>query len=125
MARGWEIIARKAAATVSFWLLIGLIPYFGIRAIIRIEATGIRLFLVVVVFGVAFGAASLLERLLLPTDIKPNTEPSQTWPRWYSGFRQPIVHRQSDDLPYSYVVLPRSKSAPEATDPLRKTSPRG
>jgi hypothetical protein len=48
-------------------------------AAIKIEATRMRLFLVVVVVGVAFSAACFLERLLrdyMPTDIQPNGEPN-------------------------------------------------
>lgn len=110
MAPGSKIIARKAAGAAGFWLLMGVILYFGLREAIKIEATGIRLFFVLVVVGVAFGAATLLERLLRPTDIKRPVEPAGTWPRWYSGFKQPIVFRQTDHLPYSYVVLPRPKT---------------
>jgi hypothetical protein len=63
VARGWRNI-RDAAQTASFWLLMGLITYLGMSAVVKIEATGIRLFLAVAVFGVAFGAISLLERRL-------------------------------------------------------------
>lgn len=123
VARGWKIIARKAAGTIGFWFLMGLIPYFGISAVIKIEATGTRLFLVVVVFGVAFGAASLLERLLrgsVPTGIQPNVRRTEIWPRWYSGFKKPIVYRQSNHVPYSYVVLPRPKTRQQQPELLRK-----
>jgi hypothetical protein len=57
-------------------------------AVIRIEATRTRLFLVVVVVSVAFGAACFLERLLrdyLQTDIQPKIEPSDvtsSLPKW-------------------------------------------
>jgi hypothetical protein len=57
-------------------------------AVIRIEATRTRLFLVVVVVSVAFGAACFLERLLrdyLQTDIQPKSEPSDvtsSLPKW-------------------------------------------
>jgi hypothetical protein len=56
--------------------------------VIKVEATRARLFLVVVVVGVAFSAACLLERLLrdyLRTDAQPNAEPSDvtgSLPKW-------------------------------------------
>ena len=55
------------------------------NAVIKIETTATRLVLVVV-FGVAFGAASLVEHLLrdfVPTDIQSNGEATDIWPRWY------------------------------------------
>jgi hypothetical protein len=64
VAREWVYIAREVARTAGFWLCFGLITYVGINAVIKIKATGARLLLVAVVFGVAFGAASLLEHLL-------------------------------------------------------------
>jgi hypothetical protein len=110
VARGWRNIPRKAAAPAGYWLVLGLITFLGMNAAIKIEATGTRLLVVVVVFGVALAGASLLEQLLrayMPTDIKPDNEPTDTWPRWYLKFSEPIAYRQSDHLPYSYVVLPR------------------
>jgi hypothetical protein len=110
MARGWGNIARKAAGPAGYWLVLGLIAFLGMTAVIRIEGTGTRLFLVVVVFGVAFGAASLLEQLLrdyLSTDIPSNGKPTDIWPRWYLQSSEPIVYRRSDHVPYSYVVLPQ------------------
>jgi hypothetical protein len=102
-ARGWENITRDAAQTVGFWLLMGLITYLGISAVVKIEATGTRLFLAIAVFGVAFGAVSLLERQLR------HGEPAdEGWPRWYSQFNSPTLYRSSDGAAYSYVVLPRS-----------------
>ena len=62
----WGNIARKAAAPAGYWLVLGLITFLGLNAVIKIEATGTRLFLVVIVISVALGAASLLERLLMP-----------------------------------------------------------
>jgi hypothetical protein len=111
MARGWETIVREAARTVGFLASFGLIAYLGMNTVIKIEATRTRLFLVVVVFGVAFGAASLLDYLLrdrVPTDTQPNRKPAEIWQRWYSHLSEPIVYCRSDHLPYSYVVLPRS-----------------
>ena len=111
MARGWGNIGRKAAVPAGYWLVLGLITFLGMNAVIKIEPTGTRLVLVVVVFGVAFGAASLLEHVLrdyVPTDIPPNGEPTDIWPQWYSQFGEPIVYRRSDREPYSYVVLPRA-----------------
>ena len=110
MPRGWRIIARKAAGTAGYWLLMGIITYLGMSAVVKIEATGTRLLLAVLVFGVAFGAASLLERILrdnVPTDIQPKGEPTEIWPPWYSQFSEPMVCCRSDHVPYSYVVLPR------------------
>jgi hypothetical protein len=103
-------IAREAARTAAFLASFGLIAYFGMNAVIKIEATQTRLFLVSVVFGVSFGAASFLDHLLrdrVPTDTQPDSEPTGIWPRWYSRLSEPIVYRQSDRVPYSYVVLPR------------------
>ena len=108
MARGWRNIAREAARTVSFWLPFSLITYLGMIAAIRIEATRTRLFLVVVVFSVAYGAASLLERLLwdfVLTDIQPDGEPTENWPQWLLTSLAPIVLR--DRISYSYAVLPQ------------------
>jgi hypothetical protein len=110
MARGWGNIARKAAGPAGYWLVLGLIAFLGMTAVIRIKGTGTRLFLVVVVFGVAFSAASLLEQLLrdyLSTDIPSNSKPTDIWPRWYLQSSEPIVCRRSDHVPYSYVVLPQ------------------
>ena len=73
MARQWGNIARKAAAPTGYWLVLALITFLGLKAVIKIEATGTRLFLVLVVLSVAFGAASLLEHLVrdyVPTDIQ-------------------------------------------------------
>ena len=85
--------------------------FVGMSAVVKIEATRTRLVLVVVVFLVAFGTASLLEHLLreyVPTDVQPNGDPTDIWPRWYSPRDEPIVYRRSDHMPYSYVVLPRA-----------------
>jgi hypothetical protein len=99
----WENVAGEAARSVGFWLFMGVIAYLGMNAVVKIEATGTRLFLTVVVFGAAYGAASLLERLLR------RTEPAdEGWPRWHSPLNNPTMHRSSDDAPYTYVVLPRS-----------------
>jgi hypothetical protein len=97
-----ETIVQEAAWSVGFWFLVGIITCVGISLVINIEATKTRLLLVVVIIGVAFGAASLLERLLRhgePTD--------EGWPRWYSPLNNPTLYRSSDDAPHSYVVLPR------------------
>jgi hypothetical protein len=100
--KGSESIAREAAWSAGFWFLVGVITYVGISLVIKVEATATRLFLVVTVLGVAFGATSLLERLLR------HGEPAdEGWPRWYSQFNNPTLYRSSDDAPYSYVVLPR------------------
>lgn len=110
MARGWGIIARKAIRAAAYWGVMGFTIYLGISVVIMVEATGTRLFLVVAVFGVAFGAASLLEHLLrdsVPPDLLANGDSTEIWPRWYSQFSQPTVYCGSDHVPYSYVVLPR------------------
>jgi hypothetical protein len=104
VVRGWGKLRERLGA-VAYWLVLGLITFVGINSVIKIEATRARLFFVVVVIGVAFGAAYLVEHLLrdhVPTD----GEPTDIWPRWYSQFSEPIVYRQSDGPPYSYVVLP-------------------
>jgi len=77
--RAWRTVARKATPAALYWLVLSLITFLGISAVIQIEATRTRLFLVVVVVGVAFSAACFAERLLrdyLRTAIQPNGEPS-------------------------------------------------
>jgi hypothetical protein len=81
----------------------GLITFFGVNAVIKIKETGTRLFLVVAVFGVAWGATTFVDHLLWENR---NDESTEGWPRWYSQFNEPIV-RWADLTPYSYVVLPR------------------
>jgi hypothetical protein len=81
VARALRTVARKATPTALYWLVLSLITFLG--AVIKIEATRTRLFLVVVVVGVAFSAAYFLERLLwdyVRTDIQPNGEPSAIGP---------------------------------------------
>jgi hypothetical protein len=110
VARGWGSIAREPARTAAYMAAFGLIAYFGMKAVIKIEATKTRLFLVIVIFCVAFAAATLLDHLLrdrAPTDSQPNGEANEIWPRWHSRLSEPMVYRQSDRMPYSYVVLPR------------------
>jgi hypothetical protein len=102
VARQWHIIARKGAAPAAYWLVLGLTTFLGMNAVIKIEATRTRLFLLVIVIAVAFFAASFLEQLLR------RVEPvSEGWPRWYSHFNKPMLYCSSADAPYSYVVLPR------------------
>jgi hypothetical protein len=111
VARGLGKIARRALAPACYWFVLSLITILGLNAVIKIEATRTRLSFVIVVIGVAFGVASLLEHLLrdyVPADIQPNGEPDDIWPLW-SQFSEPIVYRQSDHVPYSYVVLPSSR----------------
>jgi hypothetical protein len=96
VARGWGRIAREAARTAVYLASFGVIAYFGMKAVVKIEATQTRLFFVSVVFGVAFGIAVLLDHLLrgqVPTDTQPKDEPTEIWPRWYSQFSGPIVYR--------------------------------
>ena len=97
--RDRKTLRERPAWSAGFWFLVGVITYVGISLVIKIEATKTRLFLVVVVIGVAFGAASLLERLLR------HGEPAdEGWPRWYSQVNNPTLYRSSDDAPYSYVT---------------------
>jgi hypothetical protein len=93
----------------------GLITYLGMNAVVKIEAIRTRLVLVVVVFGAAFGVASLVAYLLqdrMPTDTWPNDQWAEIWPRWFSQSSGPMVYRLSDQMPYSYVVLPRPVDFP-------------
>ena len=64
MAGAWRTVAQKATPPALYWLVLSLITFLGISTVIKIEATGTRLSLIVVVIGVAFGAACFLERLL-------------------------------------------------------------
>jgi hypothetical protein len=88
VARALRTVARKATPAALYWLALSLVTFLGISAVIQIEATRARLFLVVVVVGVAFSAACFLERLLrdyMRTDIQPNGEPSDvtgSLPKW-------------------------------------------
>ena len=81
-------VARTAAPTALYWLVLSLITFLGMSAVIKIEATRTRLSLVVAVVGVAFSAAYFLERLLrdyVRTDTQPNGEPSDvagSLPKW-------------------------------------------
>jgi hypothetical protein len=104
--RGWGTSARRTVGEVAYWLILGLITFVGMNSVINIKATRTRLFFVVVVIGVAFGVASLVEHLLRD-DVPTDGEPTDVWHRWYSQFSEPIVYRRSDRAPYSYVVLPR------------------
>ena len=60
----WRTVAQKATPPALYWLVLSLITFLGMSAVIQIEATRTRLFLVVVVIGVAFSAACFVERLL-------------------------------------------------------------
>ena len=86
MREAWRAIVRKATPSALYWLVLSLITYFGMSAVIKIEATRTRLFLVVVVMGVAFSAACFLEGLLRDrarTDVQPNGQPSDgSLPEW-------------------------------------------
>jgi hypothetical protein len=64
VAGAWRTVAQKATPPALYWLVLSLIAFLGISAVIKIEATGTRLSLIVVVVGVAFSAACFLERLL-------------------------------------------------------------
>jgi hypothetical protein len=102
VARYWRKIARKAAAPAAYWLILSLTSFVGMKAVIKIETTRTRLFLLVVVIAVAFVAASLLEQLL-----RRGQPAREGWPRWYSHLNNPMLYRSSADRPYSYVVLPQ------------------
>jgi hypothetical protein len=92
MARGWETIARKAAGPASYWLVLGLIVFVGMTLVIKIEATETRLVLVVV-FGVAFVAASLVEHLLRWGEAADGGGPC-----WYLQLNNPMVYRQEPSV---------------------------
>ena len=119
MVRGWGTIVRKAAGPVGYWLVLGLITFLGMNAVIKIEAARTRLFLVVVVIGVAFGAASLVEHLLrdyVPTDMQPNGEPTGVWPRWYR--RSPHAMTLRQQIRIRFAIL---KKALQLRRPLTET----
>jgi hypothetical protein len=86
----WRTVTRTVTPPALYWLVLGLITFLGMSEVIKVEATRTRLFLVVVVVGVAFSAACLLERLLrdyLRTDVQSNAEPSDvtgSLPKWLS-----------------------------------------
>jgi hypothetical protein len=86
----WRTVARTVTPPALYWLVLSLITFLGMSEVIKVETTRARLFLVVVVVGVAFSAACLLERLLrdyLRTDVQPNAEPSDvagSLPKWLS-----------------------------------------
>jgi len=64
VAGAWRTVAQKATPPALYWLVLSLITFLGISTVIKIEATGTRPSLIVVVVGVAFNAACFLERLL-------------------------------------------------------------
>jgi hypothetical protein len=116
VGRQRENIARKGVAPAAYWLVLGLTTFVGLNAVIKIEATRARLFLVVVVIAVAFCAASLLEQAL-----RRGEPADENWPRWHSQFNNPVLYRSSDDAPYSYVVLPR-RMVPDWLKPGRRAA---
>ena len=97
MAGAWRTIARKATPTAFYWLVLSLITFLGMSAVIKIEATRTRLSLVVVVVGVAFGAACFLERSLrdyLRIDVQPHGEPSDvtgSLPKWLNRNKERLA----------------------------------
>lgn len=109
MARRWVSFAREAARTAAYFTVFALIAYFGVKAVTKFEATETRLFLVGVVFAVAFTAATLLDHLLRDrvSSVTPPNDEAEIWPRWRSQLSEPMVYRQFDRAPYGYVVLPR------------------
>jgi hypothetical protein len=96
VAGAWQTVARKATPAAFYWLVLSLITCVGISAAIKIEATGARLSLVVVVVGVAFSAACFLERSLqdyMRADIQPSGEPSDVTaalPKWLNRNKEHI-----------------------------------
>src|ERR1700751_328448 len=86
----WRTVARTVTPPALYWLVLSLLTFLGMSEVIKVGATRARLFLVVVVVGVAFSAACLLERLLrdyLRTDVQPTAEPSDvtgSLPKWLS-----------------------------------------
>jgi hypothetical protein len=78
----------KGHASSPLWFVLSLVTFLGLSAVIKIEATRVRLSLLVVVVGVAFSAACFLERLLrdyMRTDMQPNGEQSDVTdglPKW-------------------------------------------
>lgn len=100
MVGAWRTVVRKATPTILYWLVMSLVTFFGMSAVIKIEATRTRLSLVLVVVGVAFSAACFLERLLRDkvwTDVQPNVEPSDvtaSLPKW---LRRNNVHLGAKD----------------------------
>jgi len=67
VARALRTVARKAMLAALYWFVLSLITFLGMSAVIKIEATGMRLFLVVVVAGAAFqrgmSSGTLIARL--------------------------------------------------------------
>jgi hypothetical protein len=108
----WGNIAGEAARSVGFWLILGLITYLGMNAVIKIEATGPRLFLAVVVFGVAYGAASLLEHVLRLLATRQSGRTEMRWPQWLLSRNSPVVQsKPNTGEPTYYVVLPMPSSS--------------
>jgi hypothetical protein len=98
VAGAWRTVARQATPTALYWLVLSLVTFLGMSEAITIEATRTRLFLVVVVVGVAFSAACFLERLLrdyVRTDVQPNPEPSDvtcSLPKWLNRNKEQEWH---------------------------------
>ena len=121
MAGAWRTVAQKATPPALYWLVLSLITFLGMSAVIKIEATRTRLFLVVVVVGVAFSAACFLERLLqdyMRTNIQPNGEPSDVTgsvPKWLCRNKEHLgaKHRGKGERP----AEPRT-SAPQTQEGL-------
>jgi hypothetical protein len=88
VAGTWRTVAQQAMPAAVYWLVLSLITFLGMSEVIKIEATGTRLSLAVVVVGVAFSSACFLERLLrdrVRTDEQPNPELSDVTgglPKW-------------------------------------------
>ena len=109
MAGALRTVVRKAAPTALYWLVLSLVTFLGMSAVIKIEATRTRLSLVVLVVGVAFSAAYLLERLLrdyMRTDIQPSGEPSDarlrgviagSLPKWLCRNKERLGAKNRED----------------------------
>lgn len=109
MAGALRTVVRKAAPVALYWLVLSLVTFLGISAAIKIEATRTRLSLVVLVVGVAFCAAYLLERLLrdhMRIDIQPNGEPSDarlkgvitgSLPKWLCRNKEHLAAKYQED----------------------------
>ena len=90
MTGAWRTVARTVTPPGVYWLVLSLITFLGMSEVIKIDATRTRLFLVVVVIGVAFSAACFLERLLrdyVRIEVQSLGEPSDVTgglPNWLS-----------------------------------------
>ena len=74
--------AARKSSPVGYWLVLGLITFLGLNAVIKIEATETRLFLVVMVIGLALGGSNRKEAATrkanrrLPVGSRPGFRPA-------------------------------------------------